>query len=132
MTNQFAEISSISHLDPLARIRICRKLDIKHPVCGDYRELAAHFDMPNTDIIVISQNPDPTDNVLHTIQRNPKNTIAKLRQVLVIMGRDDCVMIIDESLLGMYSYYIVLHIIFLHGTHVWGRFFSHRISTEVV
>ena len=53
--------------------------------------------MPNDDILIISQNLDPTDNVLQWVERNPKNTIAKLREVLQTMGREDCVKIIDEG-----------------------------------
>ena len=88
---------SVNDLHPLLRQKICKKLDIKHPTGGAYRELAAYFDMPNDDIIAISQNPDPTDNVLQWVGRNPKNTIAKLRKVLKAMGRKDCVNIIDED-----------------------------------
>ena len=88
---------TVNDLHPLLRQKICKKLDIKHPTGGAYRELAAYFDMSNDDINAISQNPDPTDNVLQWVGRNPKNTIAKLRKVLKAMGRKDCVNIIDED-----------------------------------
>ena len=65
--------------------------------------------MPNDDINTISQNPDPTDNVLQWVGHNPKNTIAKLQQELQTMGREDCVMIIDEGRpLGKCSFMVKL------------------------
>ena len=98
---------SVNDLDPLVRRKICKKLDLKHPLGADYRELAEHFMIPNEDIRTISQNSDPTDKVLEWLGHNPKNVIAKLRQVLVAMKRDDCVEIIDQSpQSGMFRYFI--------------------------
>ena len=97
MTNQFSKKSSISHLDPLARRRICMKLNNRHSLGANYHALAAHFDMPNDDKMLISQNPNPTDTVLNWIQRKPNNTICQLGQALAEMRRNDCVMIIDEN-----------------------------------
>ena len=87
----------VNDLHPLLRQKICKKLDIKHPTGENYRELAAYFDMPNDYIIAISQNPDPTHNVLQWVGGNPKNTVAYLRKVLQAMRREDCVNIIDED-----------------------------------
>ena len=87
----------VNDLHPLLRQKICKKLDIKHSTGGDYRELAAKFDMPNDDIIAISENPNPTHNVLQWVGGNPKNTVANLRKVLQAMRREDCVNIIDED-----------------------------------
>ena len=103
------ESCTVNDLHPLVRQSICKKLDIKHPAGRDYRALAAHFDMPKDDIIIISQNPDPTDHVLQWVGRNPKNNIPKLLEILQTMGREDCVMIIDESrLLGKCSFMVKL------------------------
>ena len=97
----------MSALNPLARQQICRKLDIEHPVGGDYKTLASKFIMSTENIQIISQTSNPTDNVLAWMGRKPINTIAKLRRELVAMERDDCVQIIDESLQsGMYCYFI--------------------------
>ena len=91
----------------MVRRKICKKLDLKHPLGTDYRELADHFKIPNEDIRTISQKSDPTDKLLEWLGHNPKNTIAKLRQVLVAMKRDDCVEIIDQSpQSGMFRYFI--------------------------
>ena len=87
----------VNDLHLLLRQEICKKLDIKHSTGRDYRKLAAHFGMPNDDMRIISQNPDPTDNVLQWVGHNPNNTVAKLREVLETMGREDCVKIIDEG-----------------------------------
>ena len=97
LTSFFLFSDSVNNLHPLQRQNICKKLDIKHSTGGDYRALAAKFDMANDDIIAISQNPDPTDKVLQWVGRNPKNTITKLRKVLQAMRREDCVNIIDED-----------------------------------
>ena len=66
----------------MVRRKICKKLDLKHPLGTDYRELADHFKIPNEDIRTISENSDPTDKLLERLWDNPKNTIAKLREVL--------------------------------------------------
>ena len=63
--------------------------------------------MPNDDIIAISQNPDPTHNVLQWVGRNPKNTIGELRNVLQTMGREKCVDIIDEDPSSGKCYFMV-------------------------
>ena len=72
----------VNYLDRLVRRKICKKLDLKHPLGTDYRELADHFKIPNEDIRTISENSDPTDKLLERLWDNPKNTIAKLREVL--------------------------------------------------
>ena len=96
-TSQLAKELSVNDLDPLVRRKICKKLDLKHPLGGDYCELADHFKIPNEDIRTISEKSDPTDKLLEWLGHNAENTIAKLRQVLVAMKRDDCVEIIDQS-----------------------------------
>ena len=97
-TSQLAkEPCPLKDLCLLVRQKICKKLDIKQAIGGDYRDLAANFYMPHDDILLISQNPDPTDNVLQWVGRKPKNTIAKLRDVLQTMRREDCVAIIDQG-----------------------------------
>ena len=104
----------------MIRQKICKILDIINQIGGDYRALAAHFDMPNNDILIISQNRDPTDNVLQWVGRNPDNTIAKLRKVLQTMGREDCVKIIDEGRpLGKCSFMVKL-------LHTFRKFLSSR------
>ena len=45
----------------------------------------------------VSQGQDKTQEVLNWIGRNPTNTVAKLREILVEMRRDDCVEIIDKK-----------------------------------
>ena len=81
----------------MIRQRICKKLDIQDNVGGDYRELAARFGMPNDDIDLISQRTNQTHEVLRWIARNPENTIDKLQDVLLDMGRLDCVRIIEKA-----------------------------------
>ena len=53
--------------------------------------------MSINNIHLIAQKNDPTKEVLKWIRQNPENTVAKLRETLVKMKRDDCVEIIDEK-----------------------------------
>ena len=78
-------------------LKLCKKLNIESTVGCDYRYLAAHFDMSSDDIRLISQEKDQTQEVLKWIGQKPQNTVAKLRETLVEMERDDCVAIIDEK-----------------------------------
>ena len=106
-TSQLTKDLSVNDLEWSVRRKICQKLDLKDTLGKDYRELPARFNIPNEDIRTISQNSDPTDKVLQRLGYDPKITIAKLREVLVTMGRDDCVEIIDQSpQSGMYRYFI--------------------------
>ena len=88
---------SIKDLNSLVMLQLCKKLDIEQSLGGDYRYLAAHFRMPNDHIMRISQEQNKTREVLNWIGRNPGNTVAKLKQILVDMRRDDCVEIIDKK-----------------------------------
>ena len=81
----------------LVRQGVCKKLDILDDVGGDFRTLAAHFGMPSDELDLISQNGNATHRVLRWAGRNPENTIAKLREILLDMERWDCVKIIDEG-----------------------------------
>lgn len=53
--------------------------------------------MPIDDIDLISQGANTTHRVLRWAGRNPGNTIARLRDILLDMGRLDCVKIIDNG-----------------------------------
>ena len=88
---------SIKDLNLLVMLQLCEKLDIEQSLGGDYKYLAAHFHMTNDHIIRISQGQNKTREVLNWIGRNPRNTVAKLRQILVDIRRDDCVEIIDKK-----------------------------------
>ena len=94
---QLTKEQTIDDLHPSIWQRICKKLDIQHVLGGDYRELAARFEMPNDDIALISQGTNQTDAVLRWIARNPQNTIDKLQDVLKDMKRLDCVTIIEKA-----------------------------------
>ena len=76
---------------------LCKKLNIESPAGCDYKYLAAHFGMSCDDIKLISQEKDRTQEVLKWIGQKPKNSVAKLRETLVEMERDDCVSIIDKK-----------------------------------
>ena len=87
---------SVNKLHALTRQQICKKLDIREDYGGDFRTLAAHLDMSSDDLDLISQERNPTHKVLRWWGRNPENTVSKLREVLMEMGRLDCVKILDE------------------------------------
>ena len=88
---------SIKDLHGLVMLQLCSKLDINLSVGCDYRYLAAHFDMTYERITRISQGQNKTHEVLRWIGLNPRNTVAKLREILNTMERDDCVEIIDKK-----------------------------------
>ena len=94
---QSRENVSIKDLNSLVMLQLCEKLDIEQKLGGDYKYLAAHVRMPNDHIMRISQEQNKTREVLNWIGRNPTNTVAKLREILVEMRRDDCVEIIDKK-----------------------------------
>ena len=94
---QSAENVSVKDLNLMIMLQLCDKLDIKQSLGGDYRYLAAHFYMHSDDMIRVSQGQDKTLQVLNWIGRNPINTVAKLREVLVNMERYDCVDIINKE-----------------------------------
>ena len=87
----------IKDLNSLVILQLCEKLDIEQKLGGDYKYLAAHFRMPNDHIMRISQEQNKTREVLNWIGRFPGNTVAKLRQILVNIQRDDCVDIINKK-----------------------------------
>ena len=88
---------SIKDLNSWVMLQLFKKLDIEQRLGGDYNDVATHFDIPNDDITTISQGKNKTREVLNWIGRNPRNTVWKLRQILVNMRRDDCVEIIDKQ-----------------------------------
>ena len=88
---------SIKDLNSLVMLQLCEKLDIEQTLGGDYRYLAAHFDMPDDHIMRISQGQNKTRKVLNWMGRNLRNTVTKLRKVLVKIRRDDCVEIINKK-----------------------------------
>ena len=88
---------SIKDLNSLVRLQLCDKLDIRQSFGGDYRYLAANLDMHNDHIMRISQGQDKTQEVFKWIGTNPKNTVSKLREILLKMGRHDCLEIINKK-----------------------------------
>ena len=88
---------SIKDLNSLVMLQLCKKLDIEQRLGGDYKDVAAHFGMPNDDITTISQGQNKTREVHNWIGRNPINTVAKLRQLLDNLRRHDCVEIINKK-----------------------------------
>ena len=94
---QCAEKVSIKDLHASVILELCKKLNIESSAGCNYEYLAAHFDMSSDNIHLISQKKNPTKEVLKWIGQKPKNSVAKLRETLVEMERDDCVEIIDEK-----------------------------------
>ena len=88
---------SIKDLNSLVMLQLCEKLDIEQILGDDYRDLAARFGIPYRNISEISQGQNKTREVLNWIGINPRNTVVKLRGILLNMYRDDCVEIIDND-----------------------------------
>ena len=94
---QPAEKVSVKNLNALVMLQLGKKLDVKNSDGGDFRYLAAYFDMSTEAIDLISEKDDRTKEVLSYVGRNPTNTVSKLREIFVEMERDDCVAIIDSK-----------------------------------
>ena len=94
---EYGEKVSIKNLHPLVIRKLCQKLNIERAVGCDYRHLAAHFYMSSDDIHLISRKMNPTIEVFNWVVQHPQNTVAKFRQTLVKMKRDDCVELMDEE-----------------------------------
>ena len=94
---QLGEKVSIKDLHALVMLELCQKLNIERAVGCDYRHLAAHFYMSSDDIHLISRKMNPTREVLEWVVEHPQYTLAKLRETLVKMKRDDCVELMDEE-----------------------------------
>ena len=83
----------------MVREKICRKLDIRNETLGgDFRTFAGHLAMPNEELKLVSQQSQPTHNILSWWERTGEATVARLRDVLVKIERRDCVNILDEAL----------------------------------
>ena len=90
--------SSIREMKLLTQQKICRLLDVRNEdVSGNFKTLAAEVGMSIIDLDLVSQGKQPTHSVLSWWGRRPEATIPKLREILVSMGRWDCVGILDED-----------------------------------
>ena len=88
---------SINQIHPLIRGKICKKLDVRHTLGGDFRTLAAMVGMLNEDIELTSQRNEPTEEVLKWWGKKKEATVPKLRQILEEMERDDVIQILDDN-----------------------------------
>ena len=89
---------SIREMKLLTQQKICRLLDVRNDdLSGNFKTLAAEVGMSIIDLDLVSQGKQPTHSVLSWWGRRPEATIPKLREILVSMGRWDCVGILDED-----------------------------------
>ena len=88
---------SINQIPPLIRRKICKKLDVKQKLGGDFRTLAAMVGMSNEDIQLTSQSNEPTEDVLNWWGKKKEATVPNLRQILEKMERDDVIQILDDN-----------------------------------
>lgn len=93
-----ADEPSIRELRLLTQQNICKLLDVKNEgVSGNFKTLAAEVGMSINDLDLVSQGSSPTHSVLSWWGRSRESTIPKLREILVSMGRWDCVGILDQD-----------------------------------
>ena len=89
-------------LQATTRHAICKKLNIRSAIGGDFKMLGAHLNMPNDDIAIISQKDDPAEEIFKWWEPKREATVGKLQQILRGMGRDDILDILkgDPSVAG--------------------------------
>ena len=88
---------------------ICIILDVNRPLGGDFRDLASRLHMSRPQIDFISQKTNPTDEILKWWGPSKSATVKNFREILLKMGRDDAVAILDEYHTGTNTFaYIVL------------------------
>ena len=79
-------------------LKICKKLNIKNVVGGDFRTLAAELGMSNDDIDIITQRSvDPTRDILRWWSSTSEASVQNLLNVFEKMRRDDLVRILRRD-----------------------------------
>ena len=88
-TTQYKDLH-FNVISETTRAKICRKLDIKNAVGGDFRHLAALFDMLSENIELISQRyQEPTKEILQRWGAKREATVQNMLNVLQKMERED-------------------------------------------
>ena len=84
-------------LQAKTRQAICKKLNIRSVIGGDFRILAGELNMPNDDIAIISQKDDAAEQLFRWWEPKREATVGKLQEILRRMERDDILDILSED-----------------------------------
>ena len=77
--------------------KMCCLLNVKSAVGDDYRALAGELGMKTSDVRLLSQKDDPTDEVMKWWEPQKSATVKEFREILMRMQRHDVLAIIDEG-----------------------------------
>ena len=86
--------------------KICRALNVKSAAGDDFRALAGELKMKTSDVRLLSQKDDPTDEVLKWWEPQKSATVKEFREILMRIKRTDVLAIIDERKEEGKNYYI--------------------------
>ena len=96
-SGQSIEGLSINALELSRRQKICKLLDEKITFGNDFRKLAEHAGMSKDHVDLVCEERNPTDLVLRWWAQQPEGIVSNLRRTLLLMGRLDCVRILDKG-----------------------------------
>ena len=77
---------------------VCQKLNILRPLGGDFKALGKLIGMSDVDIERISLRSNPAASLFSFWERKETVTISRLRYLLLRLGRNDVVEILDKTL----------------------------------
>ena len=96
-SGQSIEGLSINAFELSTRQKICKRLNEKVASGNDFRKLAEHARMSKDHVDLVCEERNPTGLVLSWWAQQPEGTISNLRRTLLLMGRLDCVRILDKG-----------------------------------
>ena len=85
----------VSDIPYLVVENICRLLNVKSAIGNDFRRLAGELGMKTSNVRLLSQKDNPTDEVLKWWEPQISATVNKFREVLIRMERHDVVEILE-------------------------------------
>ena len=85
----------VSDIPYLVVEKICRLLNVKSAVGSDFRRLAGELGMKTSNVRLLFQKDNPTDEVLIWWEPQISATVSKFREILIRMERHDVLEILD-------------------------------------
>ena len=88
---------SVNQLHASTIFNMCKKLNIKMPIGGDFKTFAGEIEMPYDDVILISQQTNPAEEIFKWWFPKKEATVVNLQKILKKMPRDDILEILDKD-----------------------------------
>ena len=88
---------SVNQLHASTIFNMCKKLNIIMPIGGDFKTFAREIEMPYDDVILISQQTNPAEEIFKWWWTKKEATVLNLRNILKRMARDDILEILDKD-----------------------------------